>query len=271
MARGLRLLVMFGILFLCLQGLVMASSPSQDWSSLAMQELGQGRGIPGFEVSTKMNRNQGALLVARLLQHISGDDGMQSRRFGVSQNVYLDSMIFSYNQRVEPELAFTANQVELLYRLVLEYAEELEILGYAIQDFKLLYAQNFAEPQKGGLFAERKLLYSEQVLAAARKNAEQSVAIESSDETLYTQAVIAEIVPEPMSPRNLWTGQFSSPGLLPSASSFSMLEAVEEGNNPIQIGSVEVSGALRPSSIGGSARDGDLSSESPEDSAGYGV
>lgn len=273
MPRRFWFLAILCVFFVCLQGLVSASSPQDDWTYSAIAELARGRGIPGFEVSARLNRNQGALLVSRLLQHIGGDDGMQSRRFGVSQNVYLDSMIFSYNQRVGPEQAFTASEVELLYRLVLEYAEELEILGYAIQDFKLLYAQNFADTRVEGLFAERKLLYSEQVLAAARKNAEQSsVAFESTDEATSTKAVIAQIVPEPMSPRNLWTGQFSAPGLLPSSSSFSMLEPVSEENSVIQIGNVEVSGSLRPGSTSSSSFESTDSTSADSDSmTGYGI
>ena len=271
MPRSIQFLAILCVFFLALQGLADASSPSQDWAYAAIEELGRGRDIPVFEVLTRPNRNQGALLVARLLQHLGGDDSMQSRRFGVSQNVYLDSMIFSYNQRVEPQLAFTASEVELLYRLVLEFAGELEILGYAIQDFKILYAQSFAEPQAGGLFTDRTLLYSEQVLAAARKNAEQSsVALVSRGEAIPSRTVVAELVPEPVSPRNLWTGQFSSPGFLPVPSSFSMIEPVTEENSSVQIGSVEVSGALRPRTANSSTSLESVDASS-EGGAGYGI
>ena len=70
---------------------------SLDWAYSAIEELGRG-GHSRFEISGTPNRNQAALLIARLLGHLSGEDRAQSRRFGVSQNVYLDSMIFSYNQ-----------------------------------------------------------------------------------------------------------------------------------------------------------------------------
>lgn len=259
------------------QGAALASSPSatsnptQDWAYAAIADLGRGRDIPGFDLPSAPNRNQGALLVARLLQHLSGEDPTQSRRFGVSQNVYLDSMIFSYNQRVEPEKALTANQVELLYRLVLEFGDELEVLGYAIQDFKLLYAQSFAEPQSG-LFSERKLLYSEQALAAARREADQQTAGGGSAELASASGIIAELVPEPIGPRSLWTGQFSSARFLPPSSSFSAIEPVVEPNPSIQIGSVEVSGGLRPRTTTSSNRDGsDLASLNSESSLGYGL
>lgn len=274
MQRKRWLIAVFYVFFLVVQGAAGASSPSatvptQNWAYSAIEELGRGRDIPGFDIPTQPNRNQGALLVARLLQHLGGEDHMQSRRFGVSQNVYLDSMIFSYNQRVEPEKALTASQVELLYRLVLEFGDELEILGYAIQDFKLLYAQSFAEPQ-GGLFTERKLLYSEQVLAAARRGTEQQAS--ESVEQVTVQPLIAEIVPEPIGPRSLWTGQFSSARFLPPSSSFSAVEPIIEPNPPIQIGSVEVSGALRSGTMNNPSLDGsDSASTTPEGGVGYGI
>ncbi len=271
--RNVWFLTIFCVFILAVPGLALASSPAQNWTYSAMAELGSGRDIPGFEVPAKPNRNQGALLVARLLQHLGGDDSTQSRRFGVSQNVYLDSMIFSYNQRVAPEQAFTASQVELLYRLVLEYGEELEILGYSIQDFKLLYAQSFAQSGAEGLFSERRLLYSEQVLAAARKNAEQaSVVLESTEEATPLTTVVAEIVVEPISPRNLWTGQFSTPELLPGSLSFNVIEPVVETSPSLQIGGVEVSGALRSSTSNSPSHEtADSSSASSESGAGYGI
>ncbi len=277
MLQKRQLIAIFYVFFLVMHGVAGASSPSassnvtQDWAYSAIEELGRGRDISGFDIPKQPNRNQGALLVARLLQHLGGEDHMQSRRFGVSQNVYLDSMIFSYNQRVEPEKALTTSQVELLYRLVLEFGDELEILGWSIQDFKLLYAQSFAEPQ-GGMFTERKLLYSEQVLAAARRGGEQQVALPDSGEQVRAAPFITEIVPEPIGPRSLWTGQFSSVRSLPASSSFSAIEPIVEPNPPIQIGSVEVSGGLRPSAISNLPFEGaDSASAIPESGVGYGI
>src|SRR5690554_2495263 len=75
-----------------------------------------------------------------------------------------------------------------------------------------------------------------------------------------------------MSPRNLWTGQFSAPGLLPSSSSFSMLEPVSEENSVIQIGNVEVSGSLRPGSTSSSSFESTDSTSADSDSmTGYGI
>ena len=279
MKRTTQFFAFICIIFLVASGVASSNSPSSasartlDWAYSAIAELGQDRDIPGFDTSSQPNRNQTALLLARLLQHLGGEDHMQSRRFGVSQNVYLDSMIFSYNQRVAPEKALTASQVELLYRLVLEFSEELEILGYAIQDFQLLHAQTLSAPQ-GGLFTERKLLYSEQVLAAARRNAEQdALDAELFEPVTPPQTVVAEIVPEPISPRNLWTGQYSSTRFLPPASSFRADESVAETSLPIQIGGVEVSGALRPGTTNPvSVLDrSDPDEETVEGTAGYGV
>lgn len=277
MSRKFGFFAIVCILILSVQATAFAvSSPSDlsplapDWIHSAIEELGSGRDIPGFELPPEPNRNQEALLIARLFQHIGGEDHSQSRRFGVSNNVYLDSMIFTYNQRVGVDQALTVPQVELLYQLVLEFSEELEILGYAIQDFKLLYAQTFAAPQ-GGLFTERKLLYSEQVLAAARRRAEQTATTEDPAEVIApSPTVIAEIVPEPIAPRSLWTGQFSSVRILPEASSFSASEPIVETNPPLNIGGVEVSGALR-SVVSTPSLEPEPDAETSEGGAGYGV
>ena len=274
MGRRLQVAVVFCMLLLVGHS-VLANSPSgsavftQDWAYSAIEELGRDRDIPGFDIPADPNRNQGALLVARLLQHLSGEDHLQSRRFGVSKNVYLDSMIFSYNQRVIPEKALTASQVETLYRLVLEFSDELEILGYAIQDFNLLQAQGFIE-QQGGLFADRNLLYSEQALSAARKRDEQRT-MHSVEPVTPPEPRIAEIVPEPVQPRNLWTGQFSPvTRLLPAASSFVARQLPPEQNLPISLGGVEVTGALRPAPAGSQASLESSSSITTE-GAGYGI
>lgn len=278
MRKQRQYLGILAILCLAVQLFALAGTSSRvfasslDWAYSAIEELGRGRDIPGFEISGTPNRNQAALLIARLLGHLSGEDQAQSRRFGVSQNVYLDSMIFSYNQRVAPEQALDVNQVELLYRLVLEFGEELEILGYAIQDFKHLYAQSFGGARTG-LFSDRKLLYSEQVLSATRKGAEQSSTLSDPiDASSESKAVlIEEIIPEPVAPRNLWTGQFSSPRFLPPASSFVPAESLLGSNPSIQIGGLEVSGSLRASNLGSQSREVPESGDSEEAEAGYGI
>lgn len=247
--RNVVFIVLITLISLCFAPFVLASSPfgdemaNLDWAYLAIEELAQGRDIPGLIIPSEPNRNQGAILVSRILQHLSGEDHVQSRRFGVSKNVYLDNMIFGYNQRVVPEKAFTAAEVETLYSLVLEFREELEVLGYAIQDFNLLYAQS-RQREQGRLFTTRNLLYSEQALAAARKlepvtNASSLVVEEEQPES------IMEIMPSPLEPRNLWTGQFSSiTRILPPSSSFSVQES-QVGTPAIQIGGLELSSTVR--------------------------
>lgn len=260
-----------GLILLICSGAVsnaVASSPfgsaSSDltWAYATIEELAKDRNIPGLVIPTEPNRTQVALLVARLLQHLSDDDHLQSRRFGVSQNVYLDNMIFSYNQRVVPEKAFTTTEVEGLYRLVLEFREELEVLGYAIQDFNLLYAQSIALEQ-GIRFNSRPLLYSEQALAAARHVEEDSMTIAAAELDAEPDAPIIEIMPNSLEPRNLWTGQFSSVArILPASSSFVAQEPQQPQGSAIQLGNIEVSGALRP--VTGSE-------DSEDGGAGYGL
>ena len=252
------IVVVLIILIFAISGsIVIASSPSgvsvvtQDWAYQAMEDLGQGRQIPGFTVPTEMNRNQGALLVARLLQHLSGEDHLESRRFGVSQNVYLDSIIFSYNQRVNPEQELTANQVELLYRLILEFRPELEILGYAFQDFNFLYDQGW-QKANDGLFAKRPLLYSEQALSAARKLEEERLGpnrtlMLSQTSAQVEEPEVPEIYVQSLEPRSLWTGQVSSQVRnLPPYSSFVVQEPEPEPSPSINFGGIEVTGGIRP-------------------------
>ncbi|HHW71900.1 MAG TPA: hypothetical protein GX393_01565 [Firmicutes bacterium] len=224
-------------------GSSLTSTPSGgSWISDAIRALGQSRDIPGFAVPEDPNRSQEALLLARLLQHISGEDRLDSRRFGVSRTVYLDDMIFTYNQRVEPEKAFTVNEVETLYSLVLEFRTELEVLGFDVQDFNLLLAQNLAR-ERGLSLTSRPLVYSEQALAAARR-------VETG--ALSAPAPVEEVLePTPSDSaqevRSLWTGQLSSSvRLLPPAQSLVAEEtAAQEPQAPIQIGSLVLNGALR--------------------------
>lgn len=259
-------------------GLVSAASSSsvnlvtQNWPYQAMESLGSNRAISGFMVPTEMNRNQGALLVARLLQHLSGEDHLESRRFGISQNVYLDSMIFSYNQKVSPDQALSATQVELLYRLVLEFRSELEILGYAFQDFNFLYDQGWQKTYDG-LFAKRPLLYSEQAISAARKVEEEQKISEIFSVAQTTapkeETTIEPIYVQPLEPRTLWTGQTSSQiRNLPAYSSFIMHEPEPESGHLINIGGVEVSGGIRPVPSGTQPVE---NSPTTEGGAGYGI
>ena len=270
--RRLQVIGFIVVICLAIGGGALASSPqsalalTQDWAYSAIKDLGSGRDIPNFEVPEDVNRNQGALLVARLLQHLSGEDHLESRRFGVSKNVYLDSMIFSYNQRVIPEKALTVYQVESLYRLVLEFRDELEILGYAIQDFNLLDAQGWTEGQVG-LFGNRHLLYSEQALAAARKVEAQYTALKTTEPSSQANSSLVAAQPSAES-RNLWTGQFSSVArFLPASSSLIAQEPLPQQNPAIQIGNLELSGSLRP----GAANNPSVEDSSHSEGAGYGI
>ncbi len=247
---------------------------SEDWTITAIENLSSTRQIPGFDIPNKINRTQGALLVSRLLQHLTGEDEGDSRRFGVSKNVYLDNMIFTYNQRVTPEEALTTNQVEALYLLVLEFRDELEILGYSIQDFNMLAEMS---PRRGqqGLFSQRPLLYSEQALSAARKLDDESklndfiLQTKQNNPQQLEQSVV-EIMQPPIEPKNLWTGHFTSEGryLPPSNRLIAQEPTLDSPQNPIQLGAIEVSGALRALTTDNEPRDKQDDSQS---GAGYGI
>lgn len=269
--KAISFLLVSLLLLAIMPSLVLANSLVQsfrphDWTYQAIHELSEGREIPGFSLPKELNRNQGALLVSRLLQHLAGDDHLESRRFGISKNVYLDNMIFTYNQKVPETKALTANQVELLYRLVLEFHQELEILGFFIQDFELLYSQNWSA-EKDGLFSRTPLLYSEQAIAAARKLEQEKriteilAEVEPDDDHF-----ISELTPLPVEPRNLWTAQNSSvTRYLPPASYLSWEEPSAEASDVLQIGGLEVSAALRQGA------QTDQAAEQIGGGAGYGI
>ncbi len=271
--RAVVLILIFASCLGITSGLVSARSSTgtalitHDWTYFAIEDLVRDRNIPEISVPAELNRNQGALLVARLLQHLSGDDHLESRRFGLAKNVYLDDMIFTYNQSVKPEKVLSEGQVELLYRLVLEFHKELEILGYAIQDFDLLAADNWLG-KPGGVFVRQPLLYSDQALAAARK-AEES-ALETRLGPGGGGKDDSSTAPVSVPPKNLWTGQFAQTKQLPATSSIVVQEKQESEENlqVLQLGGIEVSGGLRSSFGSPSAEDEDGWAEA---GAGYGI
>ncbi|MDI9440584.1 MAG: hypothetical protein GX101_06135 [Firmicutes bacterium] len=271
---GRRVIVLMLVLFACLglvTGTVVARSTTDstviahDWAFDAIEGLVTDRGIAEVIVPEEMNRTQGALLIARLLQHLSGEDHLQSRRFGLTQNVYLDNMIFNYNQRVTPDRALSESQVELLYRLVLEFEEELEILGYAIQDFSLLDGR-YGPARLDANFRNQPLRYSEQALSAALKAGKApSFAMDQGD-VVEGGTVEPEEPSEPPQPRNLWTAHlFQAKNLPPSSSIVFQTEEEPEQEHPMfNLGGIEVSGGLR-------AAMADPEDEAEEGIAGYGI
>ncbi len=58
---------------------------THEWTYFAIEDLVRDRDIPQMSVPDELNRNQGALLLARLLQYLSGDEHLESRRFGLAK------------------------------------------------------------------------------------------------------------------------------------------------------------------------------------------
>ena len=237
-------------------GPVFANSPqgaasailTENWVYSAIADLGRGRPIPDFVISQEMTRNQGALMLARLLQYLAGEAHLESRRFGISRDVYLDSIITNYNQKAPQEQVLTGTQVETLYRLALEFQRELEILGYAIQDFNWL-SNSFWHLEANNLFSTRPvLMYSEQAVAAVRKRENRVDSLDKNDEEILKSYVPdQENAAAPREIRNLWTGSFDS--ALQSLLIRNIFVAEQEQTEPgpsLQIGSLELSGGIRP-------------------------
>jgi hypothetical protein len=209
---GIAVLLLCCLLFPVVgQASSLADLVDEDWAYFALAELGRGRPLGEFIIPQEMTRYQGALLVARLIEYIDGNQPSASRRFGISREVLLDQMVQDYNKRVVAEQRFDDDEVELLYRLVLEFNDELAILGYDVRDYAIILGLGNSR-QLGGLFVERQLSYSSQALSAVRK-AELSFAPltvdlnsspqESNLEETSTPTLVEDDPPEV---RSLWTG-----------------------------------------------------------------
>ena len=126
-------------------------------------------------------------------------------------------MVQEYNLSAAPEQRLTEEQVELLYRLVLEFNNELAILGYNVQDYAIILGLRSSK-QLGGLFADRQLTYSSQALAAVRKanmsiepNSVSPLAVEQPEEEMEPPAAQPVVVDEPVEEsRSLWTKYLTS-------------------------------------------------------------
>lgn len=136
-----------------------------DWIHSALVELQAGRSIPDFSIGSEMTRYQGAMLVAKLIQYIDGQESSGFRRFGVSKDILLAEMILEYNNRIADSQRLTALHIELLYQLSYEFLAELEVLGYAVTDYSIIasYSRNTLT-----LLSDRRLTYSDDALVTAK-------------------------------------------------------------------------------------------------------
>lgn len=249
-----------------------------DWAYFALAELGRGRPLADFIIPQEMTRYQGARLVARLIEHISGDEPVSSRRFGISREVIIDQMVQDYNLRVAPEQRLNEEQVELLYRLALEFNDELAVLGYDVQDYAIILGLRSSK-QLGGLFLDRQLTYSSQALAAVRKaNMNTALSSESSPSVfvefeepqlpLAEQVADEETVEEER--RSLWTGSALplQRRVLPSSDTLTADVGAAVGElGALSFGGLQVSGTVRASSESTPLEE----YPSLERSAGYGL
>lgn len=231
-----------------------ANSPTdivdEDWVYFALAELSRGRPVGDFIIPHEMTRYQGALLLTRLIEYIDGHQPSVSRRFGISREVVLDQMIQAFNQRAAEEHRFDEDEVELLYRLVLEFYNELEILGYDVQDYAIILGLGTGR-QLGGLFADRQLTYSSQALAAVLKanaTAEPQEEVEEEVGNLMPPAGEGEDEPEGITEhRSLLTGSLPAPSNILAARG--TLVAEEQGHASelatLNLGGLQISGAVR--------------------------
>lgn len=233
-----------------------ANSPTDivddDWVYFALAELGRGRPVAQFVIPHEMTRYQGALLVSRLIEYIDGNQPSTSLRFGMSREVVLDEMIQAFNERAAEEYRFDDGEVELLYRLVLEFYSELEVLGYNVQDYAIILGLGTSR-QLGSLLGDRRLTYSSQALAAVLKatapSSTQAEAIQDDGDAPQAGRDDGEGPVEYAGEehRSLWTGRLPfSPSLVPGRGTLVAEDLVKSNQIvTLNIGGLQISGAVR--------------------------
>lgn len=96
--------------------------------------------LNGFQIQSQkegirsLNRYQVALSLANIIQNLELSHPSLVQRFGVSKEIYLREIVQTYNASVDSELRLPEEYLQVLSKLALEFHEELEVLGYAVQD-----------------------------------------------------------------------------------------------------------------------------------------
>lgn len=83
------------------------------------------------------DRYQVSLELANIIQRLELDTNSRILRFGVSRKINLHQIINNYNRTVMNEQRLSKENISILTLLAKEYRQELNVLGYDIQDFNL--------------------------------------------------------------------------------------------------------------------------------------
>lgn len=100
-------------------------------------------GLYHFGSSKDINpadRYQVSLALANIIQRLELDSNSRIQRFGISRKIDLQKTINNYNRLVRNEQRLSDEYISFLTLLAKEYRQELNILGYDIQDFHMQVA-----------------------------------------------------------------------------------------------------------------------------------
>jgi len=81
------------------------------------------------------DRYQVSLELANIIQRLELNSDSRIQRFGVSRKINLQEIISNYNRRVLNEQRLSEENISALILLAKQYQQELNVLGYDIQDF----------------------------------------------------------------------------------------------------------------------------------------
>ncbi|HOB08864.1 MAG TPA: hypothetical protein PLW17_06295 [Limnochordia bacterium] len=102
------------------------------------------------------NRFQVSLAIANTIQRLEQNSGLPVQRFGVSRRINLKELFDSYNQRTLEHSRLPEQAMTSLALLADEYRDELNILGYWIEDLPSL-ATNQTDSAKASAILESNL------------------------------------------------------------------------------------------------------------------
>lgn len=80
------------------------------------------------------NRYQVSLAIANTIQSLDRSESSRIQRFGISRRISLQDMIVEYNLTAAEDLQLSNQQILALTALAVEYHNELNVLGYWIED-----------------------------------------------------------------------------------------------------------------------------------------
>lgn len=135
--KGKMILLAFVLLVVCAAGAPVLANPFVDvpaghWAYRALEQLADASLIDGYSTgfftgARRLTRYEIALSVAGALSRLSGEEPLSA----AADQRDLDRLIVDYNRR-QPQRPLTAAEGDLLRAVVVEFRDELSMLGYTV-------------------------------------------------------------------------------------------------------------------------------------------